>query len=241
MNKYKQAIILAGGKGTRLEPYTTCIPKPLMPVGEQPILEIVIRQLSYYGFRRIKIAVGHLSGLVEAYFGDGRKFNLSIEYSFEDKALGTAGPLSLIKDLDENFIVLNGDLITGLNFRSFFNFHIKKRNIATIGIYKKKVKIDLGVIELSKNRNVKGYVEKPTLQYDVSMGIYAFNKKIAKFIPGGKKLDFPDLVKLLIKDKQGISGYFFNGYWRDIGTHEEYRKVNEEFPVIRNKLIKSHP
>lgn len=238
MSKYKQAVILAGGKGRRLEPYTTCVPKPLMPIGGRPILEIVVEQLNYYGFRHIKMAVGHLSGLIEAYFGYGKKFGVQIDYSFENKPLGTVGPLSIIRDLNKNFIVLNGDLVTDLNFSNFFKFHIKEGNIATVGIYKKSIKIDLGVINLSNHKNITDYIEKPTLQYYVSMGIYAFNKKITEFIPKNKKYDFPDLINLLIKNKQKVSAYFFNGYWRDIGTHEEYRNVNEEFDAISHKIIK---
>ncbi len=240
MSKYKQAVILAGGKGRRLEPYTACMPKPLMPVGEQPILEIVINQLRYYGFRRIKIAVGHLAGLIQAYFGDGSKFGVKIEYSFEEKPMGTVGPLLLIDKLDENFLILNGDLITNLDFSDLFDSHIKEKNLATIGIYKKNLKIDLGIIKFDNHKEVIDYIEKPTMQYPVSMGIYAFNKKIASFIPKNQKYDFPDLVKLLIKENQKIGSYFFEGYWCDIGNHEEYRKVNEEFADIRSKLLKNN-
>ncbi|MFC1674296.1 NDP-sugar synthase [Candidatus Omnitrophota bacterium] len=238
MSKDKQAIILAGGKGSRLEPYTASIPKPLMPVGELPILEIVIRQLRYYGFRRIKIAVGHLSGLIKAHFADGKRFDVKIEYSFEDKPLGTVGPLSIIEDLDQDFLILNGDLVTDLDFAELLRFHVKKKNLATIGIYKKDLKIDLGIIEFDEHRNVSDYIEKPTIQYPVSMGIYAFNKKISSYIPRSQKYDFPDLVKLLIKKKQRIGSYLFDGYWCDIGNLEDYRKVNEEFAGVRKGLLK---
>lgn len=240
MKRNKQAIILAGGKGRRLEPYTTSLPKPLMPVGDQPILEIVIRQLRHYGFRRIKMAVGHLAGLIQAYFDNGARFGVKIEYSFEDMALGTVGPLSLIDELDNNFLILNGDLITDLNFDDLFQYHLKGKNLLTIGIYKKNLKIDLGIIKFDRHKNVTDYIEKPTLQYPVSMGIYAFNKKTLAFIPKSHKYDFPDLVKLLIKEDQKIGTYFFSGYWRDIGNHDDYKKVNEEFTRINSRLLKSN-
>lgn len=239
MKKNKQAVILAGGKGRRLEPYTTVIPKPLMPVGEQPILEIVIKQLRHYGFKRVKIAVGHLAGIIQAYFGDGSRFGMEIEYSFEDLPLGTVGPLSLVNRLDEDFLIMNGDLITDLNFCDLYNSHIKNKNLVTIGIYKKNLKIDLGIIGLDRGGKVVSYSEKPTVRYPISMGVYAFNKKILQFIPKNEKYDFPDLINFLIKENKRIGAYLFDGYWKDIGNHEDYRKVAEEFPRMRNKLFRN--
>jgi len=238
MSKYRQAVILAGGKGRRLQPYTTHIPKPLMPVGDMPILEIVLRQLHRYRFRRIKIAVGHLSGLIKAYFGNGKRFGLELEYSQEDNPLGTVGPLRLIDDLDNNFLILNGDLITDMNFGNIFETHNKKRNLATIGVYKKKYKIDLGILDFDPcTDKVKAYIEKPNMHYSVSMGIYVLSRKIVSLIPKGKRYDFPDLINALINEKHGVGCYHFQGYWRDIGNHEDYNKVNREFNSIRHKLL----
>lgn len=238
MTKYKQAIILAGGKGRRLEPYTTCVPKPLMPIGNQPILEIVVKQLSRAGFKHIIMAVGHLSELIQAYFADGRKFGVKIEYSLEDKPLGTVGPLRLIKNLDKDFIVLNGDLITDIDFSVFFNRHLKSKNICTIGVYNKLYKIDLGIIEFDRAKKIRDYIEKPSVEYPVSMGIYGFNRKILSFVPNKRSCDFPSLVKLLIRERQKIGAYLHKGYWCDIGNHEDYRRVNQELKNIRRRLLK---
>lgn len=232
-----QAVILAGGKGRRLAPYTTVFPKPLMPIGEMPILEIVIRQLKKHGFTKIVLAVGHLAGLIEAYFGDGSKWGVEIKYSREDEPLGTAGPLSLINDLDENFLVMNGDLLTNIDYSGLMRYHLENAALTTISMYTKDVPISLGVLELDDEGNIVDYIEKPTLKYKVSMGIYIFNKRILDYIEKGKYLDFPVLIKKLIKKGENICGYDFNGYWMDIGRHEDYSKVMEEFETMKSELI----
>lgn len=232
-----QAIILAGGKGTRLAPYTMVFPKPLMPIGDMPILEIVIRQLKKYGFTKIVLAVGHLAGLIEAYFGDGSKWGVEITYSREDEPLGTAGPLALIDDLDENFLVMNGDLLTNINYSDLMRHHLESGALSTISMYTKDVPISLGVLELNAEGNITDYIEKPTLKYKVSMGIYIFNKRILNQIERGKYLDFPNLIKILIQNGENISGYMFEGYWMDIGRHEDYSKVLEEFDKLKDLLL----
>lgn len=232
-----QAVILAGGKGTRLAPYTMVFPKPLMPIGDMPILEIVIRQLKKYGFTKIVLAVGHLSGLIEAYFGDGSKWGVSITYSKEDQPLGTAGPIALLDDLDENFLVMNGDLLTNIDYSDLMLHHIESGALSTVSIYTKDVPINLGILELDKDGKIVNYIEKPTLKYKVSMGIYAFNKNILQFIDRGKYLDLPDLIKTLIQKNKNVSGYIFEGYWMDIGRHEDYSKVLEEFESMKDKLL----
>ena len=231
-----QAIILAGGKGTRLAPYTMFFPKPLMPIGDMPILEIVIRQLKKHGFTKIVLAVGHLAGLIEAYFGDGSKWGVEITYSREDEPLGTAGPLALIDGLDENFLVMNGDLLTDINYSDLMKHHLESGALSTISMYTKDVPISLGVLELNSNGNITDYIEKPTLKYKVSMGIYIFNKRILSHIECGKYLDFPNLIKNLIDEDEKISGYMFEGYWMDIGRHEDYSKVLDEFEDVVTKL-----
>lgn len=238
MKNGKQAVILAGGKGRRLEPYTTIIPKPLMPVGDHPILEIVIKQLRYYGFNRIKIAVGHLAGLIQSYFGDGSKFGVEIEYSYEDWPMGTVGPLSLMAGLDDDFLMLNGDLITDLDFDMLLSSHKKNKNLVTIGIYNKELKIDLGIIKFDVSQNVVDYIEKPSMCYPVSMGIYGFKKEASLYIPKNQKFDFPDLIKTLLKNNQKVGGHVFNGYWCDIGNHEDYSRVNKEYLQLSKKLLK---
>lgn len=232
-----QAVILAGGKGKRLAPYTTVLPKPLMPIEDMPILEIVIRQLKKHGFNKIVLAVGHLSGLIEAYFGDGSKWGVDISYSREHEPLGTAGPLALVDDLEENFLVMNGDLLTNIDYSDLMHFHLEKDTLSTVSIHTKDVPISLGVLELDDEGDILDYIEKPTLKYKVSMGIYIFNKKILNHIERGKYLDFPDLIKNLIQTGENVHGYMFEGYWMDIGRPEDYSKVLEDFENMKDELI----
>jgi len=232
-----RSIILAGGKGTRLEPYTTVLPKPLMPIGDMPILEVMIRQLKHFGFKKITLAVGHLGGLIEAFFGNGRKFGVEIDYSWEDEPLGTAGPLSLIDDFDDTFLIMNGDLLTDLDYRDMFGFHKKSKAIATLGLYQKRVKIDLGVIEADKNGFIKDYIEKPTMNYEVSMGIYVFEPQVREHITKGRRLDLPDLIKLLRRENETVMGYRFDGHWLDIGRYEDYQEAVKLFKSQSKKFL----
>ncbi len=234
-----KAVILAGGKGTRLRPYTTAFPKPLMPVGDKPILEIILRQLKSHGINEVIMAVGHLAELIMTFFGDGSKFGVKIKYSREDEPLGTAGPLSLIKDeLTETFLVMNGDILTTLNYSDLIEYHKKSNATATIALNKREVYIDFGVVELDKNSNIVDYIEKPTLHYLVSMGIYVFEPEVLKYIPNNKKFDFPDLVKELISKGEKVKGYVYDGYWLDIGRPEDYEKACNEIDRIYNDLFK---
>tara|TARA_Y100000588_G_scaffold388260_2_gene488057 strand:- start:669 stop:1379 length:711 start_codon:yes stop_codon:yes gene_type:complete len=233
-----QAIILAGGRGTRLRPYTTVLPKPLMPVGDYPILEIVIRQLHKSGFRQILMAVGYLGELLEAYLGDGSKWGVKILYSREQEPLGTAGPVALFDGLEENFLVMNGDILTDLDYAAFFAHHQEKQGLATIATYDKKVKIDLGIIETETGGLLKDYIEKPVLSYSVSMGIYAFSRQILGHIPRGQYLDFPDLIKKLIKQAEPVYSMLFDGYWLDIGRREDYEEAAEDFAELERRFLK---
>ncbi|WP_321419206.1 sugar phosphate nucleotidyltransferase [uncultured Methanomethylovorans sp.] len=232
-----QAVILAGGKGKRLAPYTTILPKPLMPIDDMPILEIVLLQLKKNGFTKIVLAVGHLAGLIQAYCGDGSRWGLNITYSMENEPLGTAGPLSLIGGLEENFLVMNGDLLTNIDYSDLMKLHLEKNALATVSMYNKDVPISLGVLKLNDSGDIIDYIEKPTLTYKVSMGIYILNRKILDHIEKGKYLDFPVLIKKLIRENEKVVGYDFTGYWMDIGRHEDYSKVLEEFNSIRDELL----
>jgi NDP-sugar pyrophosphorylase family protein len=227
-----RAIILAGGKGTRLHPYTTVIPKPLMPVGGRPILEVIIRQLKYNGFSHVTMAVGYLAELIEAYFGDGIKYGIKVDYSREDKPLGTIGSLSLIDGLDNTFLVMNGDVLTNLDYRTLLAFHEKNDAVATIATYNKEVNIDLGILEMDEGFRLKQYIEKPTFKYHVSMGIYVFEPEILNFIEPNEYLDFPDLVLALIKAGRRVMAFPFHGYWLDIGRHDDYAQALEEFESL---------
>jgi NDP-mannose synthase len=193
-----KSVVLAGGKGTRLAPYTHILPKPLMPIGDMPILEILMRQMKACGIHQVTLTVGHLSELIRTFFGDGSRIGLDIRYSYEECPLGTAGPLAMIDDLSETFLVCNGDVLTDLNINRLVEFHNANGGAATIAMYCRKVKIDLGVIRLNGGNTIQDYIEKPTIEYNVSMGIYMFEPSVLRFIPKGQHLDFPDLVKILL-------------------------------------------
>ena len=234
-----QTIILAGGKGTRLKPYTTVLPKPLMPIGDMPILEIVVKQLKFYGCTKIIMAVGHLKELLMSFFNSGKRWDLDIKYSFEDKPLGTAGPLKLINpdDIEDNFIVMNGDVLTDLDYGKFFEFHKNNDALCTIATYQKPVKISLGVLELSDGV-LTNYIEKPTLNYTVSMGVYAFKKETLNYIPTNEFFDFPDLIKKLIKEEKKVASYLFNNFWLDIGTPSDFDIATETFEQNKHLFLK---
>ena len=229
-----RAIILAGGKGTRLAPLTEVIPKPLVPIDGKPILEIVIRQLAHYGFRRITLAVGYMSDLIKAYFQDGAKWGVAIDYSCEPSPLGTVGPLALIEGLHETFLLMNADVLTNLDYQKLLQFHQSQGGIATIGAYQKKVTIDLGVIIQDGEHRIKGYIEKPTETHLVSMGIYVFEPDVLRFINGQDYLDFPDLVNILLAHGVLVNYYPFQVYWLDIGRHEDYQKAAQEYEQLFN-------
>jgi NDP-sugar pyrophosphorylase family protein len=232
-----KAVILAGGKGTRLAPYTTILPKPLMPVGEMPILEIVLRQLAGYGFEEITLAVGYLAELLMAYCGDGSKFGLKIKYSREEKPLGTAGPLSLVPDLDGTFLVMNGDLLTTLDYQKMYQFHRQRGAIATLASYERGVEIDLGVIETDEDNWVKDYIEKPTYKYSVSTGIYIFEPDVLEFISPNQHLDLPELILRLKRRGNPVNVFHFDGYWLDIGRHDDYEVAVGEFLAHRDNFL----
>jgi NDP-sugar pyrophosphorylase family protein len=232
-----RAVILAGGKGTRLAPYTTILPKPLMPIGDMPILEIVIRQLARHGFDNLTLAVGYLAELLTAYCGDGGKFGVKIGYSRENQPLGTAGPISLVPDLNETFLVMNGDLLTTIDYSAMLQYHRERRALATVACYQRDVKIDLGVIEMDNDNWVSDYIEKPTYHYTVSMGIYLFEPEILRYIPKDQRLDLPDLVIKLMQSGKKVNVFNFDGYWLDIGRHDDYERAIEEFSQNREKFL----
>jgi len=235
MSESMPVVILAGGKGTRLHPYTTALPKPLMPVGEMPVLEIIIRQLQKAGFKELTVSVGHLHGLIQAYFGDGSSWGVSLRYSLETSPLGTAGPIALMTRPVGSFLVLNGDLLCSIDFSEMVRSHEHSGSIATIATYPKRVQISLGVLE-TEGGVLKRYVEKPTIDYKVSMGIYVFEPRILDFIKVDERLDIPDLIQSLLSAGESVNLFDFDGYWRDIGTMEEYAAANEEFSSVASSL-----
>jgi NDP-sugar pyrophosphorylase family protein len=233
-----KAVILAGGKGTRLAPYTTVFPKPLMPIDGIPILEVIVKQLAHFQVKELIFTVSSQSEpLLSAYFGNGTRYGVDICYSKEEKPLGTAGPLSLIPNLPETFLVMNGDILTTLNYQKLIKYHRQHRGIVTIAMSQKKVQLELGVMEFNRAHRLTRYIEKPTLSYSVSMGIYVFEKKVLKYILPQKYLDFPELIQRLIKQRGKVICYPSDDFWLDIGRHEDYEEAQEKFQEMRKKLL----
>ena len=233
-----KAVILAGGKGTRLAPYTKILPKPLVPIGDMPILEILLRQLKKAGVDHVILTVGHLAELLQAFFQEGQRFGLKIDYSIENSPLGTAGPLSLIgSQLTDTFLVSNGDVLTTLDIRELIASHCRSGAVATIASHARKVKIDLGVLQFNGSDEVTDYIEKPTYDFCVSMGIYIFEPSVLEYIPYNQYLDFPDLVLKLISAKEKVIGYRYDGYWQDLGRIEDYEQAVQEFETFRDQIL----
>lgn len=220
----KTAVILAGGKGTRLRPYTIAMPKPLVPVGDKPILEIIISQLVKHGFDKIIITVNHQADLIKAYFGDGSKWGLSITYSLEDKPLGTMGPLKLISALPENFLVMNGDVLSDINYSDFLDEHIKEERIFSIAGYQRVQKTDYGVLNTSDHILV-GFEEKPETAFLVSMGIYAVSRSALDYIPDDQYFGFDMLMLKFIAEHKEVRIHEHHGYWMDIGRPDDYEQA----------------
>jgi len=232
----KRAIILAGGKGSRLRPYTVVLPKPLMPIGEYPILELVIRQLIKYDFSHITLCVNHQAELIKSFFGDGNRWGIKIDYSYEIEPKGTMGPLKKIIDLPENFLVMNGDILTNLDFNKFYFDHVNSREIFSISSFKRKQKIDYGVLECDQNKYLKGFKEKPIYEFNVSMGIYMAAKEIIDFIPD-EFFGFDSLMLKLLNLGHKINVIEFNDYWLDIGRPDDYIKAIEDFESMKNYFL----
>lgn len=221
------AVILAGGKGTRLRPYTVALPKPLVPIGNRPILEIVIIQLVKQGFERIIITVNHQADIIMAYFGNGDKWGASIEYSMENKPLGTMGPLKIIQNLPEHFLVMNGDVLSDLNYSTFLRKHMESESIFSIAGYKRIQQIDYGVLYV-KDHVLTGFSEKPQKQYVVSMGIYAVSQNVLSYIPDEQYFGFDMLMLKLLNQNINVGIYEHNGYWMDIGRPDDYEQAVDD-------------
>ncbi len=232
-----KAVVLAGGKGARLAPYTRVFPKPMMPIGDKAILEILLEQMRRAGVDEVTLTVGHLAGLMRAFFQDGAHLGLKIRYSYETHPLGTAGPLALIEGLDETFLVTNGDVLTTLDLADLIRFHKANGGLATIAAHHRQVKIDLGVLETNSDHSLTGYVEKPTLSYQVSMGLYVFEPEVLRYIPAEDYLDFPDLVKILLADGRRVVAYPFDGYWQDLGRPDDYEQAAQDFETMRAQFL----
>lgn len=233
-----RVVVLAGGKGARLRPYTTVFPKPLMPIGDMPILEVVLRQLKSFGFEKITLSVNHLADLIRTFFGDGSRLRLDISYCMEDKPLGTAGSLSLVDNLTDTFLVVNGDLLTTIDYSSMVKHHIDSCSVATIGVFPREVKIDFGVLELGRKGELIEYKEKPRFKYIVSMGVNVLDKSVLDFIPQGDYLDMPALMTNLKNQGKTVLTYRSNCEWLDIGRADDYETAIESFERSRDKYLR---
>jgi NDP-sugar pyrophosphorylase family protein len=230
-----QAVILAGGLGTRLRPYTTVIPKPLVPVGDRPVVEHIVHALARSGAHRIDLCVSHLGELIQLYFSqmvipDG----IQLAFHWEDEPLGTAGALGLIPDLDDTFIAMNGDVLTNLDYCALVDYHREREAILTIAMQTKAVQVELGVIKQVEGF-VNDYVEKPLLDYHVSMGIYVYERRALDYLPPGP-CQFPDLVLRLIAGNERVAAYLTEADWFDIGTIEEYERASKAIAIAPERF-----
>lgn len=237
-----RAVIVAGGRGVRLRPYTTCIPKPLVPIGgESPILEVLLKQLRRCGVDRVTLAVGHMGHLIRSYVGDGSQWDLAVDYWDEDQPLGTIGPLlGHLDELPERFLVLNGDLLCDIDFADLMAFHVRLRADLTVAAYTRTMHVDFGVLDVVGPR-LQGFREKPRFDYLVNMGIYALSRDVLSGFEVGAPLGFDQLVSALLDGDAQPCTYRFDGYWRDIGRPEDYDLANDEFPSMRSRLLGTHP
>tara|TARA_Y200000002_G_scaffold317178_1_gene275733 strand:- start:187 stop:906 length:720 start_codon:yes stop_codon:yes gene_type:complete len=234
-----KALILVGGKGTRLKPYTTVIPKPLLPVGDKPILELIIEQLRLADIDEVILAVGHMSHLFESFFKKGERHGLKISYSFEEKALGTAGAIAnSIERLGDDFLVMNGDLLTTLNYKKLISFHKKNKSAGTIATFNRKVQMDFGVIEFDKKGRLISLEEKPTYSYNFGMGVNVLNSnKASKYLSKDKFLDMPDLMTNMEKEGEDVFCYQEDCFWLDMGRPEDYERANEEYESRKQDFL----
>ena len=237
----RRAVILAGGRGTRLAPYTTVLPKPLMPIGDKAILDVVVRQLASHGYLRLTFAVGYLAHLIQAVFGDGSAWGVSIQYEEEEQPLGTAGPLATIDGLDDTFLAMNGDVLTTLDYGELFEVHRRAGNALTIATHRRTIRTEYGVLHVDGERgqtgNVSGYDEKPTLEYTVSMGVYVMEPTVLGHIKPGERFDIPDLVLALLDAGEPVGSYLYDGYWLDIGRHDDYEQALGDYETILPRLL----
>jgi NDP-sugar pyrophosphorylase family protein len=235
-----RAIVLAGGQGTRLRPYTAVLPKPLMPLGDRPVLDIILRQLRRAGFTRVTIATGYLAGLIEAFCGDGTAYDLEVDYFRERDPLGTVGALALIEGLDDPFLVMNGDVLTDLDYGELLEDHVASGAAATIATTRREVEVSLGVMRFTDDADpdkVTDYLEKPHLAYDVSMGVYCFDPRVLELIDPGSRLDFPDLILRLLEHNEHVRAHRPDAYWLDIGRHDDYEQAMQEFDAVRERFL----
>jgi NDP-sugar pyrophosphorylase family protein len=233
----RRAVVLAGGKGTRLQPYTVVLPKPLMPLGEYPILEVILRQLARFDFRHVTLAVSHQAEIIKAFCGAGARWGLSIDYSLETMPLSTIAPLRLIPDLPETFLLLNGDVLTDLNFAELYCRHIEAKRLFTIAASHRTHIMDYGVLQVDASNTLTGFSEKPAVQYLVSMGVYVVNRAVLNRVPDDRKYGFDDLMLDLLAAHEPVHVEPHGGYWLDIGRPDDYVRAIDEFEGLKPQLL----
>lgn len=234
----RRAVILAGGRGTRLRSHAISLPKPLMPVGDKPILEIIVEQLEACGFTHVTLAVNHQAEIIRAHFGSGDKWRLKIDYSLEDRPLSTMAPLRLAQDLPQDFLVMNGDVLTDLNFGAFLEEHARDKRLFTISAASREQLIDYGVLHMGDDGYLHGFEEKPKIPYLVSMGVYCVNKAVLDLIPSGEPFGFDHLMLKMIAGRQHVRILVHSGYWLDIGRPDDYQRALDEWPTLQMKKVK---
>jgi NDP-sugar pyrophosphorylase family protein len=235
-----RAVVLAGGLGMRLRPYTAVLPKPLMPIGDRPVLDIVVRQLHHHGFERITIATGYLAELIEAFFRDGQDYGVGIDYHREHTPLGTAGAIATIAGLEAPFLVMNGDVITDLDYSDLLRTHHETNAAATIATITRDIQVSLGVLHFQDPHQpdrLTSYEEKPHFEFEASMGVYVFSPRVLEYMEPEERLDFPDLIRRLLDAGEVVRAYRSECYWLDIGRHDDYEQALNEFERMRHQLI----
>ncbi len=232
-----RAVIMAGGKGTRLRPFTATLPKPLVPVGDRAILDIVLMQLRQAGVTHVTMAVSHLAHLIMAYFGDGERVGLKIDYSLEDKPLSTIAPLKLISDLPKNFLVMNGDVLSDLDFKAFREFHDQRDADITVATYERDSRIDFGVLRTDDESRIVSFEEKPSCHFSVSMGVYLINRRLLDIVPDNESFGFDDLMLACLEQGRKAVSYAHHGYWLDIGRPDDYQAANEQVEDLLKKIF----
>jgi NDP-sugar pyrophosphorylase family protein len=223
-----QAVIMAGGYGTRLRPLTRKLPKPMLPVGERPILELIIRQLRKAGIRNVNISTHYKSKKITEHFGDGKAFGIQLRYLTENRPLGTAGALGLMKPPKEPILVVNGDILTRVDFRSMLDFHREHKADMTVGIQKYDIQSAYGVVE-TEGSLIRGLAEKPHFSYLINAGIYLLEPSVIRLIPKGRHFDMTDLIQKLLDTGRPIVSFPIREYWLDIGQHEDYQRAQKDF------------
>ena len=231
-----EAVVLAGGKGTRLQPLTAEIPKPLVPIGDRPIIEILLTRMKQCGVSRVHIAVNHLAKLIRDAVGDGERFGLEISYTQEAEPLSTVGPVKTIQTLPEHFLVANGDILTDLDFAKLYDHHIQSGTRLTVAVHQRTSLVDFGVLETDADGMVTSFDEKPKRQVTVSMGIYVFSRELLSDVPEGVSFGFDDLMFQLLEKGEAISTYRYDGYWLDIGRLDDYHQAQHDISRVQKLL-----